>query len=235
MPNADGPTRRAFLAGAATIAVSLTLVQSSLAVPSGDDDSSQAPQWLNPPRHWKKDGSSLLCTADPKTDFWRKTFYGYITDNGHLYYRRVRGDLTTQVKVSGQYHDLYDQAGLMVRIDAENWMKCGVEFVDGKQNMSIVYTRDFSNWATGRLPENSSALWVKVVRKGPALDIFHSVDGIHFVETGVGYLGTADSVMVGPMCAAPEIRRAIRRLNGTAQLVGRTAGTTVGKRQGPSA
>jgi hypothetical protein len=140
MPNADGPTRRAFLAGAATTAVSLTLVQSSLAVPGGDDDNSQAPQWLNPSRRWKKDGSLLLCTADPKTDFWRKTFYGYITDNGHLYYRRVRGDFTTQVKVSGQYHDLYDQAGLMVRIDAENWMKCGVEFVDGKQNMSIVYT-----------------------------------------------------------------------------------------------
>jgi regulation of enolase protein 1 (concanavalin A-like superfamily) len=56
--------------------------------------------------------------------------------------RRLR---CCNVKVTGQFHDLYDQAGLMVRIDAENWMKCGVEFVDGKQNMSIVYTRDFSN------------------------------------------------------------------------------------------
>jgi regulation of enolase protein 1 (concanavalin A-like superfamily) len=92
----------------------------------------------------------------------------------------------------------------MVRIDAENWMKCGVEFVNGQQNMSIVYTRDFSNWATGRLPENTSALWLKVVREGPALDIFHSVDGTNFIESGVGYLGTNETVMVGPMCAAPE-------------------------------
>ena len=162
------------------------------------------PEWLNAPHRWKLEGSSLLCTADPKTDFWRKTFYGYITDNGHFYYRMVRGDFTTQLKVSGQYHDLYDQAGLMVRINSENWMKCGVEFVEGKQNMSIVYTREHSSWATGRLPDQAGPLWLKVARKGPALDIFHSLDGKTFTESGVGYLGNAETVMVGPMCAAPE-------------------------------
>jgi regulation of enolase protein 1 (concanavalin A-like superfamily) len=159
---------------------------------------------MNPPKQWRQDGTSLVCTADAKTDFWRKTFYGYITDNGHFYYRRIAGDFTTTVRVAGEYHDLYDQAGLMVRIDGENWMKCGVEFVDRHQNMSIVYTREYSSWATGRLPAGTAALWLKVVRKGPALDIFHSLDGQTFVESGVGYLGAAESVMVGPMCAAPE-------------------------------
>ena len=61
--------------------------------PNGQDA-----QWFNPPKRWKLDGASVLCTADPKIDFWRKTVYGYITDNGHLYYRRVRGDFTTQVR-----------------------------------------------------------------------------------------------------------------------------------------
>jgi uncharacterized protein len=195
--------RRTFLTGAAAAGISLIHAQDLLAI-AQIERSPDPVAWLNSPKRWRLDGASLSCTADPKTDFWRKTFYGYVTDNGHFYYRRISGDFTTVVKVSGQYHDLYDQAGLMVRIDAENWMKCGVEFVDGHQNMSIVYTRDFSSWATGRLPEGTSNLWLKVVRKGPALDIFHSLDGSHFVETGVGYLGTSDSVMVGPMCAAPE-------------------------------
>jgi len=205
MSQADGSSRRAFLGGAAAAAaVSLTLPHLSLAVPIGQGPHSQEAQRMNPPHRWKQAGSSLYCSANAKTDFWRKTYYGCITDNGHLYYRWVRGDFATQVKVIGQYHALYDQAGLMVRIDAENWMKCGVEFVDGKQNLSIVYTRTFSNWATGPLPENPLALWLRVVRKGQALDIFHSLDGRRFVESGVGYLGTAESVMVGPMCAAPE-------------------------------
>lgn len=204
MSTAFAPTRREFLAAVTATGLALALPKPSLAIATDSQSSLANAAWFNPPKRWRLDGSSLIYIADPKTDFWRKTFYGYITDNGHLYYRRVSGDFTTQVKVTGQYHDLYDQAGLMVRIDAENWMKCGVEFVDGKQNMSIVYTREFSGWATGHLPEGATNLWLKVVRKGPALDIFHSLDGNHFAESGVGYLGTTDSMMVGPMCASPE-------------------------------
>jgi regulation of enolase protein 1 (concanavalin A-like superfamily) len=166
MPNAIAPTRRAFLAGVTATGASLALSNPILALGAVPQTGSPDEAWLNPPKHWRTEGSSLVCTADPKTDFWRKTFYGYVTDTGHLRYRRVQGDFTTQVKLSGQYRDLYDQAGLMVRIDAENWMKCGVEFVDGNQNMSIVYTRGFSSWATGRLPGGPSSLWLKVVRKG---------------------------------------------------------------------
>lgn len=195
-------SRRRFLSALAVMTVVAPHVSSAL--PQNAGVALPLSGWMNPPKRWHIDGSSLACTADSKTDFWRKTFYGYVTDNGHFHYRRVRGDFTTQVKLTGQYHDLYDQAGLMVRIDAQNWMKCGVEFVDGKRNMSIVYTRDYSSWVTGRLPDTAEALWLKVVRKGSALDIFHSTDGEHFVESGVGYLGDADEVMVGPMCAAPE-------------------------------
>ena len=198
-------TRRAFLRSSAFTGVTLALSSSSgNATQAHSPSGATAAAWLNPPKRWKLEESSLICSADPKTDFWRKTYYGYITDNGHFYYRRASGDFTTTVKVSGQYQDLYDQAGLMVRVDAENWMKCGIEFVDSHQNMSIVYTRDFSSWVTGRLPDGTSSLWLKAVRKGPALDIFHSLDGRNFVESGVGYLSEAKSVMVGPMFAAPE-------------------------------
>lgn len=159
---------------------------------------------MNPPRRRRREGSSLICTAEPKTDFWRKTFYGYITDNGHFLHRRVTGDFTTAVKFSGQYHDLYDQAGLMVRLDESNWMKCGIEFVDGHPHMSVVFTRDYSDWSTFSLPEFSGALWLRVVRKGDSLDIFHSLDGEKFVEDRLGYMIPAPTVLAGPMLAAPE-------------------------------
>ena len=41
------------------------------------------------------------------------------------------------------YAAWYDQAGLMVRQNAENWMKCGTEFFDGQRHASVVFTRDF--------------------------------------------------------------------------------------------
>lgn len=115
----------------------------------------------------------------------------------------MKGDFTTTIKISGKYHDQYDQAGLILRVDKSNWMKCGIEFVDGKQNVSVVMTREFSDWSTARLPDEIGALWMRVVRKRPALDIFYSLDGRKFDEIRVGYFGAAETVEVGPMCAAP--------------------------------
>src|SRR5215469_4186799 len=84
-------------------------------------------KWLNDPASAKQSGDELVVTTKPKTDYWRKTFYDYVTDNGHFLFLLVTGDFTLESRVSGKYAALYDQAGLMVRIDASNWLKCGLE------------------------------------------------------------------------------------------------------------
>jgi regulation of enolase protein 1 (concanavalin A-like superfamily) len=43
----------------------------------------------------------------------------------------------------------------MVRLDEQQWMKCGSERVDGKRYASVVFTRDFSDWST--LPDLSQS------------------------------------------------------------------------------
>jgi regulation of enolase protein 1 (concanavalin A-like superfamily) len=197
-------TRRGFLSGSAVFGIASLATPGTEALELAQTAPPEKEEWLNPPKQWRRDGSTLICTADPKTDFWRKTFYGYITDNGHFLHRTVTGDFTASVKFNGNYHDLYDQAGLMVRLDESNWMKCGVEFVDGKPHMSAVFTRDYSDWSTFSLGDLAGPLWLRVVRKGDSLDIFHSLDGKSFVEDRLGYLIPAPVVMVGPMLAAPE-------------------------------
>lgn len=200
-------TRRTVLAGMTALSVPGWLAGAMAGSASAAMQQTLAPhqdEWMNAPRHWKQKGSTLICKADPKTDFWRKTFYGYVTDNGHFYHRAVSGDFTTSVKFGGEYHDLYDQAGLMVRQDDNNWMKCGVEMVDGKAHMSVVFTRDFSDWSTFSLGDFSGPLWLRVERKKDALDIFHSVNGKDYVEDRLGYMAPGPNVLVGPMLAAPE-------------------------------
>src|SRR5258706_1525354 len=101
--------------------------------------------WMNEPASWKRSGDVLTVRSRAKTDFWRKTFYGYVTDNGHFFHAPVSGDFVFQARINGEYAALYDQAGLMVRQNAENWMKCGTEFFDGRRQASVVFTRDFSD------------------------------------------------------------------------------------------
>ena len=161
-------------------------------------------KWLNEPASATVSGSKLTVRARSKTDFWRKTFYGYITDNGHFFHLPVSGDFVFEARVDGQYAALYDQAGLMVRIDAQNWVKCGTEFFDNSRHASVVFTREFSDWSTMNDLATSGPVWWKVVRKPDSLETLCSSDGRNFTSVRMGYLVPSASADVGIMCAAPE-------------------------------
>jgi hypothetical protein len=79
-------------------------------------------KWLNEPASATVSENKIVVRAKQKTDFWRKTFFGYVPDNGHFFHLPVRGDFIFESRVDGQYAALHDQAGLMVRIDAQNWV-----------------------------------------------------------------------------------------------------------------
>ncbi len=161
-------------------------------------------EWFNEAPRWNTQGSTINITAGPKTDFWRKTHYGFIRDNGNFYYERVTGDFVAEVKITGKYEALYDQAGLMVRQDETTWLKCGIEFFDGSQHASTVVTRDFSDWSVVPLPQNPPSLWLRLTRKGSTVEIRYSLDGGKYELLRMAYLSPAETLMVGPICAAPE-------------------------------
>ena len=107
-------TRRSFLEQAAGCAL-LTQAGASLAAGDGKSrtggDLLSRMSWLNPPASEHFDGGILTVRSKGKTDFWRKTFYGYITDNGHFMHLPILGEFTLQARVNGNYSALYDQAG----------------------------------------------------------------------------------------------------------------------------
>jgi regulation of enolase protein 1 (concanavalin A-like superfamily) len=161
-------------------------------------------KWFNEPASAKQSGEQLVVTTKPKTDFWRKTFYDYVTDNGHFFFLPVTGDFTFECRVAGKYAALYDQAGLMVRIDSSNWLKCGLELVDGIGHASVVVTREFSDWSTVRGITTKDPLWWRIVRKSSSLEILYSVDGKNFTSMRLGYLPLQAAVDTGVMCCSPE-------------------------------
>jgi uncharacterized protein len=161
-------------------------------------------KWFSEPATAKQSGDQLVVTTKPKTDFWRKTFYDYVTDNGHFFFLPVTGDFTFECRVAGKYAALYDQAGLMVRLDSSNWLKCGLELVDGIGHASVVVTREYSDWSTVRGITTQGSLWWRMVRKGSSLEVLYSLDGKNFISTRLGYLPLQASVDAGIMCASPE-------------------------------
>jgi regulation of enolase protein 1 (concanavalin A-like superfamily) len=161
-------------------------------------------KWMNEPASVRRSGEQLFVKSRAKTDFWRKTFYGYITDNGHFFHFTREGDFSFEARINGQYGALYDQAGLMVRLDAENWMKCGTEFFDGRRHASVVFTRDFSDWSTMPDLSDSAPVWWRAVRRKDSIETLCSLDGKTFTSVRQGYFPPNVPVEVGIMCAAPE-------------------------------
>jgi uncharacterized protein len=160
-------------------------------------------QWLNEPPAWEARAGWLEVTSAPKSDFWRKTHYGFIRDSGHFYYLVVDGDFVVEARINGQYEALYDQAGLMLRVDAENWIKTGIEYFEQRQHASAVVTRDFSDWSVSPLERNPPSLWLRVTRKAEAVEIFYALDGQNYTLLRLAYLVPAVT-QVGLMCASPE-------------------------------
>lgn len=161
-------------------------------------------QWYNEPPNWSEQDGIIIVQVGAKTDFWRKTHYGFIRDNGNFYHQSITGNFTAEVLIRGQYQTLYDQAGIMIRQDEETWLKCGIEFVEGVQQASAVVTRTYSDWSVVPLVQNPAALWLRVKREREAVEVSYSVDGQRFEMLRLAYLTEAETVQVGIMAAAPQ-------------------------------
>ena len=138
-----------------------------------DTDAMREMRWLNEPPFWRIEDGVLHVRSGEKTDFWQGTHYGFHRDDGHFLHRRRTGDFTASATFEGCYEHLYDQAGMMVRIDAGNWIKFGIEFTDGARHLSTVVTRRWSDWSVQRLDAASGPVSVRVTRLGDALFVQH--------------------------------------------------------------
>ena len=163
-------------------------------------------RWLNAPKKVTVSGPNVQVQVEGGTDFWRVTHYGFIRDNGHFYYQEQEGDFLAKVKVVGHYQALYDQAGLMIRLDEKNWIKTGIEYVKGVQNVSAVVTREVSDWSVVPRQDSPPAVWLTLLRKGDYVEIKYSFDNKTFNMLRLAYFPPTPGrpVQIGLMCAAPD-------------------------------
>ncbi|SNR80341.1 DUF1349 domain-containing protein [Hymenobacter mucosus] len=173
---------------------------------SASAQSFSAMRWQNAPKKTTITPTKMQVQVEGGTDFWRVTHYGFIRDNGHFYYQEQEGDFLAKVKVVGHYKELYDQAGLMIRLDEKNWIKTGIEYVKGVQNVSAVVTRDVSDWSVVPRQDSPKAVWLTLLRKGDYVEIQYSFDNKEFKMLRLAYFPPTpgQKVQVGLMCAAPD-------------------------------
>ncbi|WP_189001570.1 DUF1349 domain-containing protein [Deinococcus roseus] len=161
------------------------------------------PTWLNAPLHWQETSDTLTIQTLPDTDFWQVTHYGFQRDSGHAYLQTVQGDFDYTLTFTGQYRDLYDQAGLMLRVNENLWLKAGIEYLEGVHQLSVVVTRDFSDWSVSPVPEALQSTTLKLSRRKEAITIEGGVNGGPLQLMRMLYFPEVPAVQIGPMCSSP--------------------------------
>lgn len=160
--------------------------------------------WFNEPAQWSVSGNRLTMAVTPKSDYWRISHYGFTVDDAPFYYGEYGGEFEAKVKISGDYKVRFDQAGMMIRIDHENYIKAGIEYVDGKYNLSTVVTHHTSDWSVIALDKPVDFIWIKAVRRLDAVEIFYSFDDKEYIMMRNAWMEANRHVKVGMMGACPD-------------------------------
>jgi uncharacterized protein len=126
--------------------------------------------WFCPPTRWTYDlhRSRLQIEPDAPTDFWQRTHYGFQADNGHFLFTEEPADFTLRVFVQFRPQHQYDQAGLMVRLSPDCWLKTSIEFEPGRPSRlgAVVTNHGYSDWSTQDFDPARDTVHFRVARTG---------------------------------------------------------------------
>ncbi len=163
--------------------------------------------WLNQPKRSVLELNQLIIETESGTDLWQRTYYGFQNSNAPAFLQEVAGDFSFVVKTEFEESSfLYDQCGLLLFIDNENWVKAAVEFENEQFSRlgSVVTNLGFSDWATTDISSETSEMWYRISRRGQDFYLENSSDGKSWQQMRMFHLHKiADKVSVGVYACSP--------------------------------
>jgi uncharacterized protein len=149
--------------------------------------------WLHEPM-WRIDSGSLIVRTQHDSDFWQRTHYGFRRDNGHALLKEVSGNAAIRARFKFDPIAQYDQCGILIRVDEDNWFKCSIEYEnENDSRLGSVLTRDgYSDWATQDISSKVKDLWYEVEIKNSDITAKFSHDSIDFHQMRICRLNVGD-------------------------------------------
>jgi regulation of enolase protein 1 (concanavalin A-like superfamily) len=165
-------------------------------------------RWHCEPRRWSLGGGTLRIEPDAPTDFWQRTHYGFQADNGHFLYCETEGDLVLNTRVLFRPVHQYDQAGVMVRVSADCWLKSSVEFEpSGPSRLGAVVTNHgYSDWSSQDFAPGVGEVWLRVRREADDYIVDASADGERWGQLRLAHLhdGRGTPLACGVYACSPK-------------------------------
>ena len=163
--------------------------------------------WMNEPANVRFDEKGVNVIAKYRTDFWCCARYNFRKDDGHFFFSYVLGDFCCDLNWEFNNAGLFDQCGIMLRTDVNNWFKCSIMYE--KEDAPLLATSltvdGYSDLATIPLPAGAKRVWYRLKKYKGCYIASYSLDGTDYIQLRKFYLvHEVDDVKVGAYICSPQ-------------------------------
>ena len=165
--------------------------------------------WTRKPKSYQIKEKEIEIITSPFTDLWQRTYYHFQNDNAPVFQMEteekyfsfiVKCDFT-------ESHHRFDQCGIVMYLDSENWLKASVEYENEEfQHLgSVVTNHGYSDWATTAIKADIKTMYYRFSRREDDYCIECSYDGKTFSQMRVCHmLEAASKICFGIYACSPE-------------------------------
>ncbi|TCL75191.1 hypothetical protein EDC14_1003123 [Hydrogenispora ethanolica] len=162
--------------------------------------------WIHPPRQFSVTDERIEITTEPGTDYWQRTYYGFRNDNAHTLVMPVAEDFSFTVKTQFDSKTQYDQCGIILYQNSDNWFKASIEYENETYQRlgSVVTNQGYSDWATADIPAGIRQMVYRLSRRGADFRVENSLDGEGFAQMRIFHFSAGqDAVNLGIYACSP--------------------------------
>ena len=164
--------------------------------------------WVREPKKSVISQDCVEIITEPGTDLWQRTYYGFQNDNAPVLQARTTDKyFSFVVKPHFESKHRFDQCGIAMYLDSENWLKASIEYENEEYQRlgSVVTNHGYSDWATSDISADIKEMWYRFSRRESDYCIECSSDGITFKQMRICHMwkGT-EEIVFGIYACSPE-------------------------------
>lgn len=164
--------------------------------------------WIRKPEECEVSNNEIIIKTEPGTDLWQRTYYGFQNDNAPvLQTKTTEKYFSFVVKTEFDSKHRFDQCGIVLYLDSENWLKASIEYENEEYQRlgSVVTNHGYSDWATTDICASVKTMWYRLSRRESDYCIECSEDGVHFKQMRICRLWEgAEEISFGIYACSPE-------------------------------
>ena len=171
-------------------------------------------EWTREPEEYSLEQDRIEIVTQPHTDLWQRTYYHFRNDNAPVLQAETEEKFFSFVVKTEftQSHHRFDQCGIVMYLDSENWLKASVEYENETfQHLgSVVTNHGYSDWATTEIPADVRTMWYRFSRREDDYCIECSADGVSLRRCGSAICGKAQGRSASGSMPAARRSRALK-------------------------